>query len=184
MDQLIINNSILEIFLGDFTNIEQYDVIVIPTNNRLLPSGDLRCKILRKAGTQVQLECNKIINKITQVTVGTAVITSGGSFAKYIIHTNGPRPGQGNEGKKLMLATWNSLSLADEKAAISIVLPPISIEMRGITSKLCAEAMIPTIKKYLLEKNKNLINVSICLEKEADFEEFEKCLNRIAIKSV
>jgi O-acetyl-ADP-ribose deacetylase (regulator of RNase III) len=180
MDQLVINNSILEIFLGDLTNIEQYDIIVIPTNSRLLPSGDLRCKVLRKAGTQVQLECNKIINKITQVAVGSSVITSGGSFTNYIIHTNGPRPGQGNEGKKLMLATWNSLNLADETGANSVVLPPISIEMRGITSKLCAEAMLPTIKKYLQEKNKNLRNVSICLEKKEDFDEFEKILSKLS----
>jgi O-acetyl-ADP-ribose deacetylase (regulator of RNase III) len=180
MDQVVINNSILEIFLGELTNIEQYDVIVIPTNSRLLPSGDLRCKVLKKAGTQVQVECNKIINKITQVAVGSSVITSGGSYSKHIIHTNGPRPGQGNEGKKLMLATWNSLNLADESGANSVVLPPISIEMRGITSHLCAKAMLPTIKKYLQERNKNLRNVSICLEKKEDFEEFERILENIS----
>ncbi len=180
MDQLMINNSVLEIFIGDLTNIKDYDIIVIPTNSRLLPSGDLRCKVLKKAGTQVQLECNKIINKITQVAVGSSVITSGGSFVKNIIHTNGPRPGQGNETKKIMLATWNSLNLADKAGALSLVLPPISIEMRGITSKLCAEVMLPTIKKFLLEKNKNLRNISICLEKKADLEEFEKILNKIS----
>jgi O-acetyl-ADP-ribose deacetylase (regulator of RNase III) len=180
MDQLVINNSILEIFIGELTNVEQHDIIVIPTNSRLLPSGDLRCKVLRKAGTQVQVECNKIINKITQVAVGSSVITSGGSYAEYIIHTNGPRPGQGNEGKKLMLATWNSLNLADEAGANSVVLPPISIEMRGISSRLCAQAMLPTIKKYLKEKNKNLRNISICLEKKEDFKEFEKILEKIS----
>jgi len=100
MSQLLVNNSLIEIFIGNLTNAE-YDVIVISTNSRLLPSGELRCKILRKAGTQVQLECNQIINKIVQVPVGFSVITSGGNLTKYIIHTNGPRSGQGNEGKKL-----------------------------------------------------------------------------------
>ncbi len=176
----MINNSIIEIFLGDLTNIEQYDAIVIPTNSRLLPSGDLRCKVLKKAGTQVQVECNKIINKIIQVSVGKSIVTSGGNFIKYIIHTNGPRPGQGNEGKKLMLATWNSLILADEIGINSVAFPPISIEMRGITSKLCAEAMLPTFKKYLVEKNQNLRNVSVCLENEADFIEFEKVLQSLS----
>ena len=176
----MINSSILKIFIGDLTNITQYDIIVIPTNSRLLPSGDLRCKVLRKAGKQVQVECNKIINKIAQMTVESSVITSGGNFTKHIIHTNGPRPGQGNEGQKLMLATWNSLNLADEVGANSVVLPPISIEMRSITSKLCAEAMLPTIKKYLQEKNKNLRNVSIYLEKKEVFEEFERILKKIS----
>ncbi|MFX1365462.1 MAG: macro domain-containing protein [Promethearchaeota archaeon] len=180
MHQITINNSIIEIFIGDLTNIEQYDAIVIPTNSRLLPSGDLRCKVLKKAGTQVQVECNKIINKIIQVSVGKSILTSGGDFIRYIIHTNGPRPGQGNEGKKLMLATWNSLLLADEIGITSIVFPPISIEMRGITSKLCAKTMLPTMKKFLVEKNQNLRNLSICLEIEADYNEFEKVLQNIS----
>jgi O-acetyl-ADP-ribose deacetylase (regulator of RNase III) len=180
MDQVVINNSVIEIFLGDLTNLEQYDAIVIPTNSRLLPSGDLRCKVLRKAGTQVQVECNKIINQISKVAVGSSVITSGGNISKYIIHVNGPRPGQGNEGKKLILATWNSLSLADKKGVVAIAFPPISIEMRGITAKLCAEAMLPVMKKYLSEKNKNLRNISICLEKKDDFEIFEKFISTLA----
>lgn len=179
MNQLMVNNSILEIFIGDVTN-TKYDAIVISTNSRLLPSGDLRCKVLREAGTQVQVECNQIINKITQIAVGSSVITSGGNLTRYIIHTNGPRSGQGNEGKKIMLATWNSLSLADKKGLISVVFAPISKEMRGFTSKLCAEAMLPTINKYLLEKNQNLRNISICIEAEVDLKEFERVLDGLA----
>ena len=179
MNQLMVNNSILEIFIGDGTN-TKYDAIVISTNSRLLPSGDLRCKVLREAGTQVQVECNQIINKIAQIAVGSSVITSGGNLTRYIIHTNGPRSGQGNEGKKIMLATWNSLSLADKKGLISVVFAPISKEMRGFTSKLCAEAMLPTINKYLLEKNQNLRNISICIEAKVDLKEFERVLDGLA----
>ena len=169
MDQLTINNSIVEIFVGDLTNIEQYDAIVIPTNSRLLPSGELRCKVLKKAGTRV-----------LQISVGKSIVTSGGNYINYIIHTNGPRPGQGNESKKLMLATWNSLILADEIGVISVVFPPISIEMRGITSRLCAEAMLPTFKKYLEEKNQNLRNISVCIEIETDYKDFKKVLQDLS----
>ena len=179
MNQLIINNSILEIFIGDITNTE-YEAIVIPTNSRLLPSGELRCNVLRKAGAKVQVECNHIINKIVQLPVGYSVITSGGNFTKYIIHANGPKPGQGNESKKLMITTWNSLKLADDANAVSLLYPPISKEMRGITSKLCAEAMLPTIRKYLLEKNRNLRNVSVCVETQSDYKEFEAVLESLA----
>ncbi|MFX1314796.1 MAG: macro domain-containing protein [Promethearchaeota archaeon] len=179
MNQLIINNSVIEIFVGDLSNTE-YDAIVIPTNSRLLPSGELRCKILRKAGSTVQVECNKIINKIIKVSVGSAVITSGGNLTSYLIHTHGPKLGQGNESKKLMLSTWNSVKLADDTGLISLVLPPISKDMLGFTAKVCAEVMLPTIKKYILEKNKNLKNVSICLETLPDYKEFEKILYKIA----
>ncbi len=178
MDQHMVNNSVIEIFVGDLSNIE-YDAVVIPTNSRLLPSGDLRCKILRKAGTQVQLECNRIINKISQVAVGDSVMTSGGDYTQYIIHANGPRLGQVKEGQKLMQATWNSLKLADEKGLISVVFPPISKEMRGFTTNFCAKAMLIAIIKYLNENNVNLKNVSICLETQPDVEIFENTLNEL-----
>lgn len=179
MNQLMINNSVLEIFVGNLTSIEQYDAIVVPTNSRLLPSGDQRCKVLRKAGTKVQLECNRIINKIAQVSVGSSVVTTGGNLTKYLIHANGPRSGQGNEAKKLMLTTWNSLKIGDELEIKSIVFPPISREMRGFTAKICANSMLPAIGKYLSEKNKNLQNVSICLETESDYKDFEEVLDSI-----
>ncbi len=178
MDQNMVNNSVIEIFVGDLSNIE-YDAVVIPTNSRLLPSGDLRCKVLRKAGTQVQVECNRIINKISQIAVGDSIMTSGGNYTQYIIHANGPRLGQVKEGKNIMQATWNSLKLADEKGLNSIVFPPISKEMRGFTTNFCAKAMLIAIIKYLNEINKNLKNVSICVETQPESEVFEKNLNEL-----
>ena len=179
MDKLMINNSLIEIFIGDLSNTE-YDAVVIPTNSRLLPSGELRCKILRKAGTQVQVECNILINNISQVPVGDSVMTTGGVYSQYLIHANGPRLGQVKEGQKLMQATWNSLKLADAKNLTSIVFPPISKEMRGFTTEFCAKAMLISIKKYLKENNKNLRNVSICLETQQDLEIFGKLLAEMA----
>lgn len=172
MNQITINNTVIEIFVGELTN-AQYDAIVIPTNSRLLPSGKLRCKTLREAGSKVQVECNRIIQKKANIQVGTVVITSGGDLSsKYIIHANA-----GHDGKKLMLTTWNALKLADKNGIKSILLPPISKELIGFNSKVCANIMIPTIKKYILEKNINLRNISICLENLPDYNEFEKKLN-------
>ncbi len=171
------NGAILEIFIGDYINTE-YDTMVIPTNSRLLPSGNLRCHVLRNAGSKVQVECNQIINKLATLSVGKAVMTSGGNLnVKYIIHVVAPKLGMGHEGKKLAIATWNSLKLADEAGLITVLFPPISNEMRGFNAKICADVMIPTIKKYLMEKNQNIVNVSICLENLPDYKNFEKVLN-------
>lgn len=178
MNKLSINNSILEILVGDITNAE-YEAIVIPTNSRLLPSGKLRCRVLQKAGSQVQVECNRLINKIINIPIGNAVITSGGNITKYLIHIHGPRLGQGNEAKKLMLATWNSIKLADETNILSVILPPISKETLGFNAKTEAEIMLPTIKKYLIEKNENLLNVSICLDTLPDYKAFENVLDSL-----
>ena len=124
------------------------------------------------------MECNRIINKIGMVATGASVKTSGGNLkSKHIIHTVGPTLGQGKEGKKIMLCTWNSLTLADEAGLHSIAFNPISLENLGFNAKICAEVMIPAIKKYLLKKNKNLKHVAVVLTDLPDYKEFEKVLN-------
>ena len=175
MNQLTIKNAIVELFIGELINTE-YDAITIPTNSRLLPSGELRCKTLREAGSTVQVECNKIIQEISNISSGHAIITSAGNLkSKHIIHVRADY-----EGKKLMLATWNSLKIADEKSLRSIAFPPILKEVIGFNTKKCAEIMLPTIEKYLKEKNENLENVSICLETLPDYKEFEAVLESIS----
>jgi O-acetyl-ADP-ribose deacetylase (regulator of RNase III) len=172
MHQITINKAIIDLFIGDLTKTE-YDSLVIPTNSRLLPSGDVRCNVLRKAGSTVQVECNKIISEMANISIGHAVITSGGDLdTKFIIHA---RPG--HDQKKLMLAVWNSMKLADENGLTSILFPPISKDVLGFTTQLSAKVMIPTIKKFLTEKNKHLQKVSICLETLPDYKDFENMLS-------
>jgi hypothetical protein len=69
VNAITINNAVVEIFVNDdYINVE-YDAMVVPTNSRLLPSGDLRCYVLREAGAKVQVECNKIINRLTTLSI-------------------------------------------------------------------------------------------------------------------
>jgi len=182
MNQFTINNAVVEILIDDLIN-STHEAVVIPTNSKLLPSGTLRCKALKQAGAKIQVECNKIINKIAIIPVGNAVLTSGGNLSsKFIIHVVSPKLsvlGQKLEGKKLMLATWNSLKLADQKGIKSIAFPPISAEMLGFNAKICANAMLPTIQKYLLEKNKNLKKISIYLESLPDYKDFENVVDTL-----
>ena len=179
MNQITINNVVIEIFVGDIIN-AQYDAVVIPTNSRLLPSGTLRCKVMKEAGHTVQLECNEIIRKIVNVPIGGAIITSGGNLnAKFIFHIR-----SGHDQKKLMLATWNSMNLADKEGISSIVFPPVSIDVLGFNAKICAGIIVPTIKKYILEENKSIRNVSICLETLPDYKEFESVLSDLTISNL
>ena len=179
MTKIDLNGTELEVVVKDIIN-SDFEAIVVPTNTRLLPSGALRCKVLREAGTKVQIECNKIINRVGKIPVGGAVITSGGDLkSKYIIHAAGPRLGQGKEGKKLALCTWNSLKVADKKGISSMAVYPISISDLGFNAQICAKIMLPTIKKFLIEDNKNLKKISIFLSEKPEFQEFEKVLKSI-----
>jgi len=176
MNEITINNTAIELFIGDLTNTE-YKAIVIPTNSRLLPSGPLRCKVLREAGAQVQVECNKIAQKVSNIPIGNAVITSGGKLnSKHIIHARA-----GHDGKKLMLATWNSLKIADRNEIASVVFPPLSKDVLGFNAKLSAKIMLSTIKKYISEQNTHIRNVSICLNSLPDYKDFENYLTNFEI---
>ncbi|MHA1271907.1 MAG: macro domain-containing protein [Promethearchaeota archaeon] len=175
----IFNNTVIEILIGEFID-SDYDAMVIPTNSRLLPSGDLRCKVLKEAGAKVQIECNTIVNKIGSVPITQAVITSGGNLkVKNIIHVNEPKFGSGKEAKKLALATWNCLKTADEEGLRSIIFPPICKELYGFDIKLISKAMLESIKKYILEKNKNINNIMICLDNLPDYKEFKNALDEL-----
>lgn len=177
VNTLQLNNAVMEIFVGEYIN-TAYDVMVIPSNSRLLPSGELRIAVLRAAGAKVQVECNKLINKMCTLPVGQAVMTTGGNLnTKYIIHVIGPKINMPKPGKKLALATWNSLKLADESGLQSVLFPPISNDMLGFNAQICADVMLPTIKKYLVEKNQNIKNVTIALENLPDYKNFEKVLD-------
>jgi len=176
VNQININNATLEIYVDELHN-AKCDAIVIPSNSRLLPSGVLRCKVLKKAGAKVQIECNKIINKISTIPVGGAIITSGGKLhSKNIIHANNSSRDQ----KTLMKATWNALKLADKKGFTKIVFSPISRDILGYSAETCANIMIPTMIKYITEHNKKIKNIYLCLETLPDYQEFEKVLDTLA----
>ena len=67
---------------------------------------------------------------------------------------------------------WNSL--INNKSGIDKITKFNAINFK---SKICAEVMIPTIKKYLLEKNKNLKHVGIILTELPDYKDFENVIN-------
>ncbi|NVM44898.1 MAG: macro domain-containing protein [Candidatus Lokiarchaeota archaeon] len=166
MNQITLNNAVIEIFVGDLVN-AQYSSIAISTNSRLL----------KEAGHKIQVECNQIISKRSNIPMGSAVITSWGKLnANFIIQVRA-----GHDQKKLMLATWNSLILAEKEGISSIAFPPISIDVIGFNATICAGIMIPTIQKYILQRNINLKNISICLESLPEYKEFERVLTAVTV---
>ena len=177
--QKIINKATIEVYIGDITEAES-DAIIIPSNTRLLPSGELRCKVLRAAGAKVQVECNYLINELGLVPDCTAVVTSGGNLkVNHIIHVSGPKMAQQPEVKKLMHATWNCIKLADEKGIKTVGIPSISKRVYLFTPELCADIMIKTINKYVTENNKNLEKIALILEDNEDYDAFSKKLKEI-----
>jgi len=168
-----VNNSVLELVEGDITEMDT-DAIVNAANSYLKHGGGVAGAIVRKGGRIIQEESDKI----GYCPVGQAVITTAGSLkTKYVIHTVGPRMGEGNEDEKLKNATLNSLRLADREGLKSIAFPAVSAGIFGFPIDRCAEIMLKTTIEYL-RGDTGLNKVVFCLFGQDSFDVFQKELAR------
>ena len=158
MNTIIINeikinnttNKIIRLLRGDITE-RNIDAIVNAANSYLKHGGGVAAAIVRKGGEIIQQESNKI----GFVPVGSAVITTAGKLpCKAVIHTVGPRMGEGDEDLKLRKAVRSSLILASEKGFRSISMPAISSGIFGFPKDRCAKILVEESKRFLEQDNK------------------------------
>jgi O-acetyl-ADP-ribose deacetylase (regulator of RNase III) len=154
------NNKILRLVEGDITE-RNVDVIVNAANSYLKHGGGFAAAIVRKGGAVIQDESDMIITAGGLVPVGSAVITTAGRLpCKAVIHTVGPRMGEGNEDYKLRKAVRSSLLLASEKGFTSISMPAVSSGIFGFPKDRCARILVEESKTFL-EGNNNTQNSNI-----------------------
>jgi O-acetyl-ADP-ribose deacetylase (regulator of RNase III) len=135
------NNNILRLVKGDITE-RDIDVIVNATNSYLKHSEGVAAAIVRKGGKIIQEESDKIVLSRGLVPVGSAVITTAGKLpCKALIHTVGPRMGEGNEDYKLRKAVRSTLAFASEKGFKSISIPAISSGIFGFPKDRCGSIL-------------------------------------------
>jgi len=172
--QLKIKNSILELVEGDITEMDT-EAIVNAANANLVLGGGVAGAIRSKGGPEIQNECDKIGGTF----VGGVVKTTGGNLkAKYVIHSVGPRMGEGNEDEKLRNATLNSLKLADEENIKSISFPAISTGIFGFPIVRCSQIMLQTTIDYLKGQT-GIEKVVFCLFGQDSLNVFENQLSTL-----
>jgi O-acetyl-ADP-ribose deacetylase (regulator of RNase III) len=149
--ELQVNAKKIRIIKGDITE-RKVDVIVNAANSYLQHGGGVAAAILRKGGSVIQEESNKI----GFVPVSGAVLTTAGRLScKAVIHTVGPQMGEGNEDEKLKESIINVLQLASQKKFSSISMPAISTGIFGFPKDRCAKILLGESKRFL-EENKNI----------------------------
>jgi O-acetyl-ADP-ribose deacetylase len=142
--------KVLILVEGDITE-RNVDVIVNPANSYLQHGGGVASTIVRKGGSIIQEESDKI----GFIQVGSSAITSSGILpCKAIIHTVGPRMGEGNEDAKLTKAINSCLELGLRKGFESISIPAISSGIFGFPKDRCAKILVNEATSFL----KNLEN--------------------------
>jgi O-acetyl-ADP-ribose deacetylase (regulator of RNase III) len=131
-----------EVIEADITTL-QVDAIVNAANETLLGGGGVDGAIHRAAGPELLAACSKIpeVRSGLRCPTGQARVTPGFRLpAKFVIHTVGPVWRGGTHGEAELLAScyWQSLLLAQNRAAASIAFPAISCGVYGYPHEAAA----------------------------------------------
>ena len=165
-----IGDKVLRLVQGDITE-RGVDAIVNAANSRLQHGGGVAGAIVRKGGSVIQEESDKI----GFVPVGNAAITTAGRLkAKYVIHAVGPRMGEGDEDGKLESAVKSTLMLAAEKGLKSVSMPAISSGIFGFPKDRCAKILVAESQKFLTDAAGSLEVVEFCVFDEGTAGYFKR----------
>lgn len=157
---------------GDITQ-EDSDAIVNPANDTLQHGGGAAAAIVRAGGIEIQLDSDKLIRNIGLLPTGKAVITYGHNLqAKFIIHTVGPKMGEGNEENKLKKSVLNVLNLAESYNLKSISIPAISSGIFGFPKERCAEILLEICVQFLNRDDVDLKTIVMCNHDEETYNIF------------
>lgn len=142
--EILLKSTRVRAIRGDLTE-AKVDAIVNAANSRLQHGGGVAGAIVRKGGSVIQEESDRI----GYVPVGNSAVTTGGALkAKYVIHTVGPRWGEGDEETKLRSAVKNTLKTAKERGFRSIGMPAISAGIFGFPKDRCARIIMNEIAEF------------------------------------
>lgn len=175
MEEKRIYNKILKLLIGDITE-RDTDAIVNAANNYLKHGGGLAAAIVRKGGSIIQEESNKI----GFVPTGSSAITKAGSLkAKYIIHAVGPKWGEGDEELKLKSAVLSSLSMAEKYQLRSISFPAISSGIYGCPKDLVAKVLLNAAIEYFSKGQSSIEIIEFCVFDEDTYRYFKEEFDKI-----
>jgi len=136
----------IQIVQGDITG-ENVDAIVNAANERLQHGGGVAGAIVRRGGSVIQEESNRI----GHVPTGGAVMTGAGALpARFVIHAVGPvwHGGSANEEELLDSAVRSALELAEAHQFASIAIPAISSGIFGFPKARCARIILSAILNF------------------------------------
>jgi O-acetyl-ADP-ribose deacetylase (regulator of RNase III) len=171
-----IGSGALRLVLGDITD-RDVDAIVNAANKHLKHGGGVAGAIVKKGGSIIQEESDRI----GFVPTGNAAMTTGGNLkAKYVIHSVGPRMGEGDEESKLRRAVQQTLLLASERGIGSISMPAISSGIFGFPKDRCAAILVAESLRFL-QKNQesSLKTVEFCIFDEETLAYFRHEFDKI-----
>jgi O-acetyl-ADP-ribose deacetylase (regulator of RNase III) len=122
---------------------EPVDAIVNAANGGLAHAGGVAGVISRAAGPELQRESTLLVQIHGPYPTGAAVATTAGQLPfQGVIHAVGPRHGEGDEERKLVLALSNAFSVAAERGWQRVSFPAVSSGIFAVPLDVCARAYL------------------------------------------
>jgi O-acetyl-ADP-ribose deacetylase (regulator of RNase III) len=147
-EALLPTSTTLHLVQGDLTA-EQVDAIVNAANAHLQHGGGVAGAISRRGGSQIQAESDAWVRLHGPVPHAQPAYTGAGKLScRYVIHAVGPVWGEGEEDKKLQVAVYGTLVLAEQLNLASVAFPAISTGIFGFPKARAARIMLETIRSY------------------------------------
>jgi putative ATPase len=117
------------------------------------------------AGPELDMESGAIVRERGWIPAGEAVVTTAGKLPfKGVIHTVGPRQGEGNEEKKLVCAIRSAFLRAHEKGWRSLSFPGVSSGIFAVPHDICARAYLGAVREFFQEHPvSSLKTIRLCL---------------------
>jgi O-acetyl-ADP-ribose deacetylase (regulator of RNase III) len=132
---------------------EPVDAIVNAANGHLAHGGGVAGVIARAAGAELEEESAALVRQHGPYSAGSAVATTAGRLPfKGVIHAVGPRYGEGDEERKLLLALSAAFSLANERRWESVAFPAVSSGIFAVPLEICARAYLAAARAAPLRK--------------------------------
>ena len=173
-----IGDRTLRLVLGDITT-RDVDAIVNAANKHLKHGGGVAGAIVRKGGSVIQEESDRI----GYVPTGNAAMTSAGMLkAKFVIHAVGPRMGEGDEDMKLRRAVQQTLLLASEHNFRSVSMPAISSGIFGFPKDRCAKILVSETLNFLQKNQETSLQIiEFCIFDEETLAHFRHEFDKIDV---
>jgi len=124
------------------------------------------------------------LSKIGPIGMGEAVVTTaGGTQARHIVHTCGPKFQEPDREPKLRKTMRAALDAAAAAGLTSIAFPPMGAGFYGIPLDLCARVMLEEISRFLAEAS-SVSEVIICVLDTHEFSAFQPSLEALSAERI
>ncbi len=149
----------LQLVQGDLTE-ERVDAIVNAANTHLQHGGGVAGAISRRGGSQIQAESDAWVRAHGPVPHEQPAYTGAGKLpCRYVIHAVGPVWGEGMEDRKLHVAVYGTLELADQLNLATVAFPAISTGIFGFPKERAARIMLEAIQSYFPPSARSKVQV-------------------------